>query len=102
MCRTGKNKLARHPSTAGLVTLVKAKKSQPQMQPFYATFFTMSAINSAEDLTTVPIAHRGQQLENCILTVGMELWSLLANDEDDLEEVVISCQQDDQDLSIPR
>ena len=53
---------------------------------FLAKFVTMRAIKSAEDLTTVPFADRGQQLDNSILAVGMELRSMLANDEDDLEE----------------
>ncbi|KAK2187492.1 hypothetical protein NP493_163g01049 [Ridgeia piscesae] len=56
------------------------------LRVFMAKFVTMRAIKSAEDLTTVPFADRGQQLDNSILAVGMELRSMLANDEDDLEE----------------
>jgi len=51
-----------------------------------ANIVTMRAIKSAEDLTTVPFADRGQQLDNNILPVSMELYSMLANDEDGLEE----------------
>jgi len=54
----------------------------------------------------------GSQFDNNILEIGMELCSMLENDEDDLEEdthlwqfaqiLRYGCQQDDQDLSIPR
>jgi len=71
----------RHASTTGQVAQVK---SQPQVQSFYARFLTRRAIKSAEDLAAVPFADRGQQLDNIILALGMDLCFMLAND--DLEE----------------
>ena len=60
------------------------------LRVFMAKFVTMRVIKSAEDLTTVPFADRSQQLDNSILAVGMELRSMLANDEDDLEEATVT------------